>query len=135
MNLSKHYLRNRVESSTPGELIVMLYDGLLRFTRETVDALALESPGGKAAGAISAARAIDILSALNSSLRFDVDPVFCERISGLYQFFMEQLSTAARTSDHKPAERIIPLIEDLRDAWASAVTQGHSGMPLSAAVA
>jgi flagellar secretion chaperone FliS len=131
MNPSETYLVAQVQSATPGGLIVMLYDGLLRFSHEAEENLAPPPQGNRAAAATSVQRATDILSELSSSLRPEYNPDLCVRLSNLYTFFTGELSRALRENDARPIAGITPLITQLRDAWQEAdntVTQERAAM-------
>jgi flagellar protein FliS len=121
MNASRAYLRNQVESASPGELVVLMYDGLLRFSREASERLRLGTVSDNAAAAHAVSRAIDIVTELNATLSHAVDPEFCDRMSRLYEFFADRLSEAARTWDARPIDQVLPLMEQLRDAWVEGV--------------
>lgn len=134
MNVSRTYLRNQIESASPGELVVLLYDGLLRFSREAVERLGRRTVADNAAAAHAVSRAIDILSELNGSLAHAVEPEFCERMSRLYGFFADRLSEGSRLWDPAPIEQVIPLMEQLREAWSEGVRNLQAAGAVQAAV-
>ena len=119
---SNAYLVSRVKSATPGGLIVLLYEGLIRFASEARDALCNAQADSQQTieAALKVRRCIDILTALNTSLRQDVDPAFTGRMSDLYLFFTDKLSDALKTRDPSHIDGIIPLIQELHDAWQEA---------------
>lgn len=119
MNPQQTYLQNQVSSSRPGDLIVMLYDGLIRFANEARQHL--NAPGDEyEKAAYSVKRAVDILTELNSSLRPEVAPEFCTQLSSLYTFFMEELTKGLQTKNPDRIKSIIPLIDELRQSWQQA---------------
>jgi flagellar protein FliS len=128
MNPSQAYLRNKVETSTPADLVVMLYDGLVRFTRAAAERLRQTHPEARTEAAEAVTRATNILTELNTSLDFRTDPEFCQRLSLLYGFFVEQLTHALKTADAGAIDRVIPMMEELRDAWREAAVNARSEM-------
>ncbi len=127
MNPSRAYVSSTVSSATPGQLIVMLYDGLLRFATDARDSLA---EGKSGADAIS--RAIRILTELAKCLRPEVSPDLCRHLSNLYQFYTVELSKAMHEQKPDRIDKIIPLIQQLRDAWQTAETKlGEEEPPLT----
>ncbi|MES2310364.1 MAG: flagellar export chaperone FliS [Verrucomicrobiota bacterium] len=120
MDPKSAYLQGQIETSSPSQQVVMLYDGLIRFCNEAKQSLSGENGDQLEAGAQSVKRATDILTELNSALRHDVFPELCTQLSGLYLFFTEQLSKAVRENSAKPIQEILPMIENLRDSWKQA---------------
>ncbi len=114
-NVGQAYVSNTVKSATPGQLIVMLYDGLLRFASDARDAM---KEGRPAADEVN--RCIRILTELNSCLRRDAAPELCDRLSRLYEFYTMELSKAMHQNEPKIVEALLPMIGDLRDAWREA---------------
>lgn len=127
MNPSQTYLVAQVQSATPGGLIVLLYDGLLRFMQQAEENLQDKSdPTGVRSAAASIQRATDILAELVSSLRKDPFPELTENLASLYAFFTTELSRALHARDHTIITALIPLVLQLRDAWQEAETQAST---------
>lgn len=120
MNASRSYLVAQIQSATPGGLIVLLYDGLLRFSQEAEERLADKDPVAVKLAADAIQRATDILTELASSLREDQDPQLCANLSQLYAFFTTELSRALHTRDAGIITSLLPLITQLRDTWQEA---------------
>lgn len=120
MNASRSYLVAQIQSATPGGLIVLLYDGLLRFTQEAEERLADTDPTSLKQAADAVQRATDILTELASSLREDQNPELCATLSQLYAFFTTELSRALHSRDASVITPLLPLITQLRDTWQDA---------------
>ncbi len=120
MNASRSYLVAQIQSATPGGLIVLLYDGLLRFAQEAEEKLASKDPTTVKLAAEAVQRATDILTELASSLREDQNPELCANLSQLYSFFTTELSRALHTRDAAIITSLLPLITQLRDTWQEA---------------
>jgi flagellar protein FliS len=114
-NLGNAYFASAVKSATPSKLIVMLYDGLIRFATDTRDALAEGRSGAEAA-----TRCFRILTELNTCLRPEIAPDLCGRLSALYEFYTMEISRAMHTHSPDRITKILPLITQLRDAWEEA---------------
>lgn len=121
-NPSEAYLVAQIQSATPNGLIVLLYDGLIRFSQEAEEKLqeATSNPSTFKIAAAAVQRATNILAELASSLRPEYAPELCTRLSGLYGFFTQELSRSLRDRDPAIIGKIIPLITELRNAWAEA---------------
>ncbi len=126
------YLKSRVNSATPVGLIVLLYEGMIRFASDAREMLSQTEPSiPDAANAVR--RSIDILTGLNSSLRYEAAPELCDRLSGLYAFFTEEMHLALQGREPERITKILPLMEELLTAWREAEMQvtstGESSQP------
>ncbi len=126
MDPKSAYLKGQIETSSPAQQVVMLYDGLIRFCNEAKSHLSGDNGDQLEAGAKAVKRATDILTELNSSLKHDIFPELCTQLSNLYLFFTEQLSKSVRDNSAKPIQEILPMIENLRDSWQKAEDQFQS---------
>jgi len=126
MDLRNAYLQNQVDSSTPGSLVIMLYDGLLKFANVAREHVAGQEPDSLRLAAENIDRCMKIVTELNSTLNHSVYPELCENLSQLYVFFIQQLSRCLRERDPEVLSGIIPLIEKLREAWVEADRQLQS---------
>lgn len=111
------YLQNQVNSATPTGLVVLLYDGLLKFSHQAIDHFNDQGPESNRLATESIDRCIKILTELNSALSHDQAPELCSNLSNLYSFFSSEFSKALSQKDPKIIEDICPLIENLRDGW------------------
>ncbi len=108
------YRENQVVTQSPGRLIVMLYEGAIRFCRRAIGQIEAGDPAGKHD---SIRRAQDILDELNASLNTDAGGEIATNLRGLYQFMHRHLDQADLKQDPKPIEEVIRLLEDLNEAW------------------
>lgn len=120
------YAAVKVTTASPGQVLVMLYDGLLRFLREAQAAMAAKNTPrvGERIG-----RALKILEHLLGSLDPKHAPKLCEHLQGLYMFCMRHLVRANIEKDSAKVDDVIRMLAPLRDAWATAVAQvGAAGV-------
>jgi flagellar secretion chaperone FliS len=129
MQASHSYLLSQTQSATSVQLIVLLYDGLLRFSDQALNALQ-ETPAQITEASLATQRALDILTELSSCLRHDLDPSFCARLSSLYSFFAQEFSLALQEQKAARIEGIFPLINELRNAWETIDQELSSTTPL-----
>jgi len=132
--LRSYYLESQVQNSSPGQRLIMLYDGLIK-NAETADTQ-IESPANspeRAEAGSSISRCIDILTELSGSLRFEVNPLLCGTLHDLYLFFTHEFSLAFETREPKRIRAILPLIRNLRDAWATAERRRPGEIAVAAA--
>lgn len=120
MDANLTYLQNQVNSATPAGLVIMLYDGLIKFASSMCDTLASNETDAQRNAADLSDRCIRIVTELNNSLQHDQSPELCERLSNLYAFFIAEFSRAIAEHDPKIVSGMIPLIKELRDSWQQA---------------
>jgi flagellar protein FliS len=125
MNLPSHaalarYGAVKVTTSSPGQLLVMLYDGLLRFLREAQTAM-IAKERGKCGEKLSRANAI--LAELLGTLDASHNPALCANLQSLYVFCMNHLLKANIQQNPDMLGEIIVVLTPLREAWVKAVAQ------------
>jgi flagellar protein FliS len=124
-NPSYRYLENQVNSASPGELVIMLYDGLVNFSNKAVDILTKKEDDYARLAAETIDRCIKIITALNNALLVDASPEFSKGLSNIYIFFVREFSRTISTHNPETIKNIIPMIEELRDGWKEAEQKLH----------
>jgi flagellar protein FliS len=110
----------KVTTANPGQILVMLYDGLLRFLREAQTAMAAKDRA-KAGERISRAHAI--IAYLLNTLDATHSPALCKNLQSLYVFCMQRLLNASMEQDVAKLADVVRLLSPLRDAWTTAVAE------------
>lgn len=108
------YRQNSVETATPGQLVVMLYDGVLTALDKAEAALA-----GKPDIELSHqefTRAQAIVMELLSTLDLSAGSV-AQSLAALYEYAHYQLVRANIGKDFQPATPVRGIFADLREAW------------------
>lgn len=108
------YRQGAVLAATPGELVVMLYDGARRFLRQANVAMR-EGQVERAHNTLR--RAELIIAHLDGVLDFDQGEV-PERLHAIYQFCLAHLNVGRREQDPGKLEEVSELLGELREAWA-----------------
>ncbi|WP_372788442.1 flagellar export chaperone FliS [Paraconexibacter sp.] len=119
------YRESSVLTASPEQLVVMLYDGALRFLRQSEAAFGEEAytHGGE-----RMARAEAIIDELLATLDMGVGEL-AERLQAIYVFCKRQLIDARLERDATKIRTVIRLLDDLRDAWAQLAAGGGSQGP------
>lgn len=112
------YKQNRSTTSTPGELLLALYDGLFRFLN---GAKVLLERGERARASEQLSKAHAILSELFIALDHQVAPQLCEQLSALYEYAMDRVTHANLKGDVQAVADVIRVLTPLREAWQQAV--------------
>jgi flagellar protein FliS len=108
------YRRTEVQSRTPLELVVMLYDGALRFVTASRDAMARRDIRARRE---ATSRLLAIMSELQSTLDMQRGGEVATTLDALYDYMTERITTAAVKNDAAPLDEVQRLLEMLRDAW------------------
>jgi flagellar protein FliS len=108
------YRQAEVQSRTPLELVVMLYDGAIRFTREAREAMA-RGDIRKRGEAVS--RAMAIIAELQSTLDMEAGGDIALSLDQLYGFVRDRLLDASFRQDPKPLDEVVKVLTNLREAW------------------
>jgi flagellar secretion chaperone FliS len=112
---TRAYREQSVLTATPGQLVLMLYDGCLRFLAQAAQAMrdGDDREAGRRLG-----RAEAILDELLSTLDLEQGGVIASRLQGIYVFCSQQLLHARSASDAALIEQVAELLGELRDAWS-----------------
>jgi flagellar protein FliS len=109
------YRRIEAESRSPLELVVMLYDGALRFVNEAQQA----NQGNdliRRGRAVS--RAMAIVAELQNTLNVREGGAIGEELDRLYSYINSRLVAVNSTGDAGALQEVGKLLLTLRDAWA-----------------
>ncbi|MCA9847208.1 MAG: flagellar export chaperone FliS [Dehalococcoidia bacterium] len=117
------YLRMQTTTASPGELIAMLYDALLRNLSR--------AEGGLASKDIEAAhnallKSQDIVLELMSSLDLDAEGdagSIARQMAPLYEYMYRRLLDASMHKETAPIAEVRRLVEPVREAWRFALEQ------------
>ncbi len=109
------YRETQVLSASPGELVVLLYDGLVRFIESGRQSIAR---GETEAAHKALTRAQDIVFELMATLNMEVE--LSRKLYALYSFWVERLIEANLRKDATLVEPILEMAKSLRDAWSQA---------------
>ena len=119
-NPYQQYRATRVETAGSVELVVMLYQGAVRFIRTGLEAI--ESKDVKASHA-NFVRAQDIIVELLGSLNREAGGDIAKQLSGLYDYCYRQLILANVKKDPAPAREVLGILRDLGTAWQQIASQ------------
>jgi flagellar protein FliS len=117
------YLQTQVQSRTPVELVVMLYDGAIKFLGQARDAMAA---GDLVAKRHALSRGLAIVQELQHMLNMEAGGEVAARLDGLYTYVLGRCYEANAQRDAAGMDEAIRLLTPLRDAWAAVANQAPS---------
>ena len=108
------YRKNQISTSSQGRLILMMYEGAIKFTSLAVESMA---KGDVANQGKFIQKAHDIVNELSLALDFKKGGDVAPRLESLYQFALSQLTLANIKSDKKPLQAVLNILSPLLEAW------------------
>jgi flagellar secretion chaperone FliS len=113
------YQQHALEGASPVELVVALYDGIIRFLYNAIAAV----ERGDAEGRRTAVkRATDIIIHLQSRLRMDIGGRPAEALSEFYAAIFAEILQASQSVSKAKFEKAIGCVRNVRDAWREVAT-------------
>jgi flagellar secretion chaperone FliS len=114
-NPTAQYKQASILTAPPGRLVVMLYDGCLRFLFQSAYAM---REGDRAASRDRMHRAEAIIDELTVTLDHERGGEVASRLQGIYAFCRRHLIEAQVEQDPAKIEQVSELLGELREAWA-----------------
>ena len=114
-NPTAQYKQASILTAPPGRLVVMLYDGCLRFLFQAAYAM---REGDRANSRDRMRRAEAIIDELTVTLDHEKGGEVASRLQGIYAFCRRHLMEATAEQDPTKIEEVSELLTELREAWA-----------------
>ena len=108
------YKENAIGTQGKGRLIVMLYDGAIKFMNLAIKELEAVNYAEKGK---YIAKAQDIINELNAVLDVDTGGEIATNLRQLYCFMIRRLSEANLKKDPRLIQDVIDLMEELNQGW------------------
>lgn len=114
MNGIKAYQDNAVTTQSRGRLIVLLYEGAIKFMKLAIREI--EANNYEAKGRYIN-KAQDIINELNAVLDMDTGGEIASNLRRLYMFMNRRLSESNIKRDPQMIREVIGLMEELSQSW------------------
>ena len=108
------YQDTAIGTQSKGRLIVMLYDGAIKFLKLAIQELQAENHAAKGQ---YINRAQDIINELNAVLDMEAGGEIAQNLRNLYGFMGRHLRQANVKRDPQMIEEVIHLLEELNQSW------------------
>jgi flagellar protein FliS len=112
------YQDMKVQTASPAQIMIMLYDGAIRFSLQAKKKIEDRDFEGKG---IFISKTQAIIDELMNSLDFSIAPDLCSNLQQLYIYINERLTHANIQLDPEAMEEVIQLLNTLRDGWKQAL--------------
>jgi flagellar protein FliS len=126
------YQEHALDGASPVELVVALYDGIIRFLYVAVAAV---ERGDVTARRVAVKRALAILIHLQARLRMDIGGRPAQVLSEFYASMFALILQASLGASQPRFEEAISCIRNLRDAWRQVAADPTVGASFAARAA
>jgi flagellar protein FliS len=129
----KSYRQIATQTAPPGQLVLMLYEGTIRFLERALAGFECEDPcEANMAVNNNIQRAVDIIRELNVSLNIEQGGECARTLRMLYEYFDRRLWESNMQKKPDGICEVIRHMTIIRDAWAS-MLNGQAHAELAAA--
>jgi flagellar protein FliS len=112
------YQQNQVSTASPEQILLMLYDGAIRFTRRAISGIEENRPEWKLSGV---SKALAIITEFSNSLNHEIGGQVAEELDALYDFMRRELTMANLGNDAGKLRVVEKLLVELRETWGDAI--------------
>lgn len=125
------YMQTHVTTTTPGHIVVMLYDGAITFLEQAKEEIAARNFARKG---ILISQALDIIAELDGSLNNEKGGELAKNLHRLYMYCNTRLLRANLKMDTAIIDEVIGILSSFRSAFAEiSRTQPHPAPPKASA--
>ncbi|MBP7212027.1 flagellar export chaperone FliS [bacterium] len=112
------YKKNEVETATPEQILILLYDGAIRFLIKAKQAMADKNIQETHNNLISCE---NIILEFMSSLDMENGGDLAQRLYSLYDYYYNTLVQANMEKNVKKVDYVLAHLKDLRTTWSKAI--------------
>jgi flagellar protein FliS len=112
------YIQNTVQTATPAQLLIMLYDGAIRFCRQGIEAIKEKRYSDANTNLL---KVQDIISEF--TITIDRSNPISENLLKLYEYFNMRLVEANIKKNIEPAEEVLEHLIELKETWMQAAKE------------
>jgi flagellar protein FliS len=124
------YMQTQVTTTTPGHLVIMLYDGAITFLEQAKEEIEAKNYAKKG---ILISQALDIIAELDGSLNNEKGGELAMNLHRLYMYCNTRLLRANLKMDKDIIDEVIGILSSFRSAFAEiSRTQPHPVPPKDA---
>jgi flagellar protein FliS len=125
------YMQTHVTTTTPGHIVVLLYDGAITFLEQAKEEIVAKNYAKKG---ILISQALDIIAELDGSLNNEKGGELAQNLHRLYMYCNTRLLRANLKMDTAIIDEVVGILSSFRSAFAEiSKTQPHPTPPNAAA--
>ncbi len=124
----KSYRQIATQTAPPGQLVLMLFDGAIKFLERSLVGFTYTDPAERNATIHNnIQRAVDIVRELNFSLNTEAGGELAQTLQSLYGYFERLLLESNRKKRRDGIDEVLKHLKELRTAWATMLS--NQGQP------
>lgn len=112
------YQNNQVMTASPEQILIMLYDGAIRFVRQAM--LGIET-GDLKSKLTGISKALNILTEFRQTLDHKIGGKLATDLDALYEYMARELIKANVQNSRGPLKTVEGLLVGLRETWMKAI--------------
>ena len=112
------YHQNQVATASPEQILIMLYDGALRFLGQAASGI---ENGDRELRTRYINKTIAIISELSATLNHEIGGQVSANLADLYDYMIRELMSANAQNDLQPLRGVEKLLGELRETWMQAI--------------
>ena len=128
---ARTYRTNAILTASPGQLVLMMYDGVLKSLALALEAFKMPDIDARRIETINQQllKAQSILTELQAGLNLEAGGDFAKTMHRLYDYHNRRLLEANLRKQVEPIVEVERLVRELRDAWAQMLSQQDANAP------
>ncbi len=119
------YRQHALDGASAVDLVVALYDGIVRFLYDAMRAVDRGDTEGRRA---ASKRALDIIIHLQARLRMDVGGAPAKALSEFYAAIFAQILQASQSASSARFSHAIDCVKNVREAWREVARDPNANM-------
>lgn len=108
------YQENSITTQSQGRIVVMLYEGAIKFLKFAISEMQAENHEAKSR---YMNKAEDIINELNAVLDMEAGGEIAQNLRALYMFMIRNIHEANIQKNPDKLEEVIKLLEELNQGW------------------
>ncbi|OLA94296.1 MAG: flagellar export chaperone FliS [Candidatus Melainabacteria bacterium LEY3_CP_29_8] len=124
------YLKNQIETSSPEQILILLYDGAIKFLNQAKIGIQNKDIELTHNNLI---KAQNIISELRDTLDMEIGGELANNLYSLYNYFNRRLVQANIKKEVEPVDEVLEHLRGLRDTWKQAIIKKREEDKLDAA--
>lgn len=116
-NRNHRYRKTQIETASPAQLILLLYEGAIRFCDQALEAMAQRNLTEQHANLV---KVQEIVGELMGALNQEAGGELAVNLRRIYLYMLEQLVLANLYDKQEVVQHVRDMLQSLHDAWAEA---------------
>jgi flagellar protein FliS len=125
-NPFQQYKKTDIMTASKENILLMLYDGAIRFLKKSIDASNENNLPDKNT---FVGKTMDIVNELRATLNHKADADLANRLEQLYDFVLDRLLKGSLENNPKYLEEALGILNTLRDGWNDAIKTLKEAQP------